>query len=356
MSDYSLNTSQIGFQEEVEGNPWSVVPIKTRLYAKETKEIVLSKRKITHLINFEEFENLEALWLNQNKLKKFTGLDTNFRMKMLILSKNNLITLDGSLSIMKFLKVLFLDNNKLRKLDKQLDFLRKLPFLENLNLFGNPLAEEPEYRYRVIYNLASLDILDRHKITDDEKTKADKIVPEYMNPTTNKQGKKGSNLRSMSLSETSLEKIVEERKHPSRSIQKILDSKKKVLGPKRAVIHSQKILMKISSSGLKNIKQEKKGKNKKIYEKASITEKEMFIEADAIMNRRKKIETLEKVKKQNEKIERELTLDDLPHNKEFEKNEQKYYKEDCYDCPELEINDIRRLFNLYDPSKFNIKN
>jgi hypothetical protein len=50
------------------GDPWTVLPIKTRKYAKECTEIVLSKRKLTGLINFEFFENLEALWLNNNKV------------------------------------------------------------------------------------------------------------------------------------------------------------------------------------------------------------------------------------------------------------------------------------------------
>lgn len=54
--------------EVVEGDPWSVLPIKTRKYAKECIEIVLSKRHLTKLINFEMFENLEALWLTDNRV------------------------------------------------------------------------------------------------------------------------------------------------------------------------------------------------------------------------------------------------------------------------------------------------
>lgn len=51
----------------------------------------------------------------------------------------------------KFLKVLLLAENKLRDLDRFLDFLRKFAFLEQLNLFGNPLAEEPDYRLKIIH-------------------------------------------------------------------------------------------------------------------------------------------------------------------------------------------------------------
>lgn len=63
---------------------------------------------------------------------------------------------------MKFIQVLFLNDNKLRNLDKNLAVLKPLSFLKNLNMFNNPLAEEPEYRSRVIYALSSLEDLDRH--------------------------------------------------------------------------------------------------------------------------------------------------------------------------------------------------
>jgi len=78
------------------------------------------------------------------------------------LENNKLNTLEGSLHNMKFLQVLLLNDNKLRNLDANLNFLRSLSFLKNLNLFHNPLAEEPDYRSRVIYTLPSLEDLDRH--------------------------------------------------------------------------------------------------------------------------------------------------------------------------------------------------
>jgi len=148
--------------ETTEGDPWSVLPIKTRKYAKECSEIVLSDRKINKLINFDQFENLEALWLTNNKLERIVDLEKNFRLKILCLGNNRITSLEGSLSKMKFLQVLFLNNNKLRNLDNNLLILKELSFLKNLNMFGNPLAEEPEYRNRVIFSLPSLETFDRH--------------------------------------------------------------------------------------------------------------------------------------------------------------------------------------------------
>lgn len=331
----SHNSSQEHYsksEHEIEGNPWTVVPIKTRLYAKDTKEIVLSKRGISKLVSFEQFENLQALWLNNNKLKALNGLDCNFRISTLVLSNNIICTLEGSLSVMKFLRVLYLDNNKLRNLDKQINFLKALSFLENLNLTGNPLAEEPEYRSRVIYNLYSLKILDRHKITDDEKREADKIVPEFINPL-------------LSLG-PSVKKT-----HQSHSIAKRLNAQKEV---KRKIKHSEKILMEISTRDLKNTASSQKARKSKVkvYDKQSITEKELFIEAKHIVAGRQK--SL-KDKDANEKMllrTREYNATDMPCNIQIELNKKKLLKEDCHFCPEMETNDILRVFNLYDPSKY----
>ena len=40
-------------------------------------------------------------------------------------------------------------------------------------MFGNPLAEEPDYRLKIIKAMPQIKILDRHKVTQIERTKAD---------------------------------------------------------------------------------------------------------------------------------------------------------------------------------------
>ncbi len=56
------------YRELTEGNPWTVIPVQSRKYAKDCVEVVLSNRNINKLVNFEDFENLEALWLTNNKV------------------------------------------------------------------------------------------------------------------------------------------------------------------------------------------------------------------------------------------------------------------------------------------------
>lgn len=52
------------------GTPWSILPIKNKKYAKDLTEVHLSDRNLTSLEKFDEFPNLEEIWLNNNKVRK----------------------------------------------------------------------------------------------------------------------------------------------------------------------------------------------------------------------------------------------------------------------------------------------
>ena len=57
-------------EEELKvGTPWSILPIKNKKYAKDLTEVHLSDRSLTSLEKFEEFPNLEEIWLNNNKVR-----------------------------------------------------------------------------------------------------------------------------------------------------------------------------------------------------------------------------------------------------------------------------------------------
>jgi hypothetical protein len=58
----------VGELEVTYGNPWSVLPIKNNKYAKDLVEVHLSDRGINRLEQFEDFPNLEVIWLNNNKV------------------------------------------------------------------------------------------------------------------------------------------------------------------------------------------------------------------------------------------------------------------------------------------------
>ena len=78
---------------------------------------------------------------------------------------------------MTFLRVLTLSNNRLADLHSALCELSYLRHLERLDLAGNPLSEEKDYRLHVIKELPWLKIFDRHVITEQERHHAAKLKP-----------------------------------------------------------------------------------------------------------------------------------------------------------------------------------
>lgn len=53
------------------GDPWEIIPIKNKKGAKECVEIHLGGRNIDELCHFEDFPNIEVLWINNNKVVFF---------------------------------------------------------------------------------------------------------------------------------------------------------------------------------------------------------------------------------------------------------------------------------------------
>lgn len=161
------------------GNPWSILPIKNKKYAKDLVEVHLSDRSLSSLEKFDQFPNLEVIWLNNNsvsetfvaltlihllQLQNLDDIASNFRVKEVYCQNNQLSNIEG-IRRFKFLQVLLIGDNQLRDLDVFLEFLSRFAFLEQLDLFGNPLAEEPDYRLKIIKAMPQIKILDRHKVT-----------------------------------------------------------------------------------------------------------------------------------------------------------------------------------------------
>lgn len=196
----------IEMETKVVSDPWSVLPIKNAKCARGTSEVHLSDRNIEVLGNFESFPNLEVLWLNNNKvtftqLRRIDNLDANFRIKHLFCENNRVHTLEGSLSHFTFLTTLLLGDNHLRNLDRLIEKLAKFTCLEALNLYGNPCAEEPYYRLKVIHAIPSLRVFDRHDVTVIERIKAESVVTKLQEgPSAPKREQKQHNSRKQLLS------------------------------------------------------------------------------------------------------------------------------------------------------------
>ena len=59
------------------GNPWSILPIKNNKYARDLTEVFLADRGLNCLEKFDEFPNLEEIWLNNNKVSKTFSIFAN---------------------------------------------------------------------------------------------------------------------------------------------------------------------------------------------------------------------------------------------------------------------------------------
>lgn len=149
-------------KNEIVGDPYEVIPVKDRKYAKDTVEIYLARRAIDKVIKFDEFPNLEVLWLNDNNLRCIQGLDGNFRIKELYVHNNKIKTLDGSMKKLLHLRTVTLYNNELSDLSHTMTYFRGLQYLQHIELYDNPLSEEQHYRRRVLASLKHLQLFDRH--------------------------------------------------------------------------------------------------------------------------------------------------------------------------------------------------
>jgi hypothetical protein len=55
------------------GDPWSILPVKNAKYARDLTEVHLSDRELDALEHFEDFPNLEVIWLNNNKVRPISS-------------------------------------------------------------------------------------------------------------------------------------------------------------------------------------------------------------------------------------------------------------------------------------------
>ena len=162
--------------DQNKGDPFDVIPLKNMKCARETTEVHLGRRGIEILVNFNKLKNLEVLWLNDNNLTKIKGLDSNFRIKELYIHNNRIKSLEGSIRKMQHLQVLTAYNNQLSNLDKVIEFLADFTYLERLDIFENPLSEEPYYQRKMIAGLKNLNLFDRHAVKELDKVRAIRFV------------------------------------------------------------------------------------------------------------------------------------------------------------------------------------
>ncbi|XP_073533364.1 leucine-rich repeat-containing protein 72 isoform X2 [Phyllobates terribilis] len=106
------------------------------------------------------------------RISKVNFLGSNFRLTELYLNSNELCDITGSLKHLSSLQTLMLHDNHLTDLQGTVKELRGMTDLRVLNLFHNPLGQDPCYRHTVIHHLPSVQLLDREYVTQKEREEA----------------------------------------------------------------------------------------------------------------------------------------------------------------------------------------
>ncbi|KAM6315004.1 leucine-rich repeat-containing protein 72 [Aegotheles albertisi] len=134
--------------------------------------LYLAGQGLRSIPSLSRFRRLRYLWINNNKIQDLTFLIKNYCLTELYLNNNELTDISGALKHLRALQILLLHNNQLEKLGKTVKELKGMINLQTLNLFHNPLAQDPDYRLYVIYFLPSLQLLDRKSVTRRERESA----------------------------------------------------------------------------------------------------------------------------------------------------------------------------------------
>jgi internalin A len=153
--------------------------------------LLLSKNMIRSITGLEKLQYLQVLDISYNQITKIEGLN-NLNIQELNLEGNYIETLEGlstlnrltslnvasnmitciaPLSASNSLRNLNLKNNKVFTI-RQIEFLSELPWLQYLEMHGNPCCCKQNFRARVIFRLSKLLKLDRTIVSAEEKVRS----------------------------------------------------------------------------------------------------------------------------------------------------------------------------------------
>ena len=157
----------------------------------EIEAAIFSFQNIMKIDNLEGLANLTKLQLDNNVIEKIENLDHLVNLTRLDLSFNNIAKIEGLEKLTKItdlsllnnrikaiegldsltdLNVLSIGNNQIDDLESAM-YLRKFGNLRLVNLAGNPICQDPEYRPYVLSHLKHLKYLD-YRLVDPAAVRA----------------------------------------------------------------------------------------------------------------------------------------------------------------------------------------
>jgi len=145
----------------------------------------LSRNRELRMLDFSEnhlsrIENLDGLglhtlYLAQNRLTSLQGIGLLKKLQVLNV-RHNCITSVAALRAEDIprMRKICISENRVAHI-QEIEGLQSFPFLCDLLLAPNPIAELPQYREQVLHRLPNLRLLDRQAASAEEKVKADVI-------------------------------------------------------------------------------------------------------------------------------------------------------------------------------------
>ncbi|KAH7825514.1 U2 small nuclear ribonucleoprotein A' [Monocercomonoides exilis] len=147
------------------------------------RQLNLRGFKIPAIENFGVLRDaFDAVDLTDNVIRVLGGFPTSYRLKALLLSRNEISHISPNLrEQVPKLDTLVLSQNKIEDRN-ELNSLVGMP-ITRLVLMGNPIAEQQNYRLYVAHLLPLLKVLDFQKITQSERQQAEALFGKSPFPT-----------------------------------------------------------------------------------------------------------------------------------------------------------------------------
>ena len=134
-------------------------------------QLRLDNNLIETIENLSHLVNLEWLDLSFNNISKIEGLECLQKLTDLCLV-NNFIKKIENLENNKNLQVLSLGNNCIENIDDNILYLRQFENLQALNLKGNPIYDEKDFKTYIFAYCQNLKFLDYQRVKENEVIQA----------------------------------------------------------------------------------------------------------------------------------------------------------------------------------------
>lgn len=120
--------------------------------------LVLSHNQICELDGLDALTSLSKLSVAHNEITSFPRLQTLKNLKELRLNDNKICNIPEWVQDLSSLEILDIGNNSISNLD-DLSNLSSCPNLHQLNIKGNPVAEHPEFKQKIMEHIPELRVL-----------------------------------------------------------------------------------------------------------------------------------------------------------------------------------------------------